>query len=106
MEKINDRGIKPRENAREIFIVFDDANHVVTGRAGCNAFRAAYCRRDGGRVSFSILHATKMACPDMYVDAMFFKILEETNGYSIRRGRLRLKRDDETIAVFRLARTR
>jgi heat shock protein HslJ len=101
MERMNNRGIRTREVAREIFIVFDDTSRVARGHVGCNTFRATYCRKEGWRLSFSGLDATKRTCPDVYVEAMFFKMMEETNGYSLKRDRLCLKKDDETIAVFR-----
>jgi heat shock protein HslJ len=100
MERISDRGVRPGKMTMEVFIAFDDTARVARGYAGCNAFWAAYSKQEGC-LAFSNLEATKTTCPDMYAEAVFFRALEETNRFALRRGRLYLKRDDETLAVFR-----
>ncbi|MDR1415452.1 MAG: META domain-containing protein [Odoribacteraceae bacterium] len=101
MERIKDQGIKAKEDMRGVFIVFDDTTRVARGRAGCNTYFAAYTKGDDGALSFSSVDATKTACPEMYVEAIFFKILEDTNNYTLRHDKLYLRKDSETIAVFR-----
>jgi heat shock protein HslJ len=101
MERINAQVIKAKNGSREIFILFNDTTCVARGQVGCNTFWATYSKNEGGRVSFSGLDATKTTCPDIYMEAMFFKMLEETNNYTLRRDKLYLRKDDETIAVFR-----
>ncbi|MDR1274333.1 MAG: META domain-containing protein [Odoribacteraceae bacterium] len=100
MEKIKSQGIKAKEDIRGVFIVFDDSTRVVRGRAGCNTFFATYCRNEKQELSFSDVNATKTTCPEMYVEAIFFKVLEETNNYTLRHNKLHLRRDNETLAVF------
>jgi heat shock protein HslJ len=101
MEKINGQGMKTKNDTREVFIVFNDTTRVARGRAGCNTFFATYIKKEKQGLSFSGMDATKTTCPDIYVEAIFFKMLEETNNYALRYNKLYLRKDGETIAVFR-----
>jgi heat shock protein HslJ len=101
MERVSAQGIKTKSESLKIFIVFDDTTRVARGQAGCNTFLATYRKEGRHGLSFSGLEASKTTCPDIYMEAMFFKMLEETNNYTLRSDKLYLRKDDETIAVFR-----
>jgi heat shock protein HslJ len=101
VERVKAQGIKAKEDMYGVYITFDDSTKVVRGKAGCNTFFATYHKTGSHGLTFSGLNATKTTCPEMYVEAIFFKILDETNSYSLRHDRLYLRKDSETLAVFR-----
>ena len=46
--------------------------------------------REGGRITFSGIAATLMACPDMETESQFFEVLGMTDNYAIAGMRLSL----------------
>jgi heat shock protein HslJ len=93
--------MKAKPGPREVSIVFNDTTRVASGKAGCNTYLATYREEGQQGLSVSNLQATRVTCPDMYLEAIFFKVLKEMNNYTFRRGKLRLRKDDEELAVLR-----
>lgn len=54
----------------------------ASGFAGCNRFFGGY-ELDGDRLRLTALAATRMACPDMSVEAAVLKALEATAAWKI-----------------------
>lgn len=100
MEKMNGKEIKLRNDIK-VYIEFEEKNHRISGYAGCNRFLGSYDKKEYSKLSFSDISATKKSCPDMYVEVMFFKALEITDSYSLRKNRLSLKSNGDVVAVFR-----
>ena len=88
------------------FILSADENRIH-GFGGCNTFIGTYELQEGGRISFSQIGATKMACPNLDVDyeSMVFEVLEQADSYSQRGDMLLLTRGDMApLAVWRAER--
>lgn len=77
-----------------------DGKGRVSGWSGCNRFFGAYKARDG-RISFSQLGATQMACagPGAEVEGRFLQALGQVRRYAAEGGGLTLKRDDNSPAL-------
>ena len=97
-EQISGKEVKGKS---KVFIEFSDTTFQVIGKAGCNRFSCRYILNET-ELTFSEINATRRSCPDMYIEAMFFKMLENANSYSIKRNKLSLKEDGDIVAVFRV----
>lgn len=85
------------------FILSPDENRIH-GFGGCNTFNGSYTLQEGGRITFSQIAATKMACPNQDVDyeSMVFEVLDQTDSYSQRGSMLLLNRSEMApLAVWR-----
>lgn len=102
LKTLNDKEIKLTDSNSEIYIQFNEAEKKVNGRGGCNRFFGNY-EKDGDKLKFSPLGATRMACPDLQLETEFFKALETVDTYSIKDGVLSLKSKDKVVAVFNKA---
>jgi heat shock protein HslJ len=81
------------------FILFNEAKRQATGYAGCNRFFGGY-DLDGAALTFGLMGATKMACPDLEegLETEFFKVLHATRRWEIVGGSLRLLSGDAVLA--------
>jgi heat shock protein HslJ len=72
----------------------------IAGTAGCNTFRSRY-GLDQDRIRIEGAIATRKACPPevMEQERQFLAALETATRWSIREGRLELRRDDGALAV-------
>lgn len=85
------------------FILSPDENRIH-GFGGCNTFNGSYNLHEDGRITFSQIAATKMACPNQDVDyeSMVFEVLDQTDSYSQRGSMLLLNRSEMApLAVWR-----
>ena len=89
-------------DAKQPFIIFDEAKKQVTGYAGCNRFFGIYVL-EGVVLTFGSIGATKRACPDLEerVETEFFKILDATRRWRIVAGTLELLNGDLVLARLR-----
>ncbi len=80
-------------------ILFDAAKRQATGYAGCNRFFGGY-DLDGAALTFGLMGATKMACPDLEegLETEFFKVLHATRRWEIVGASLRLLSGDAVLA--------
>jgi len=99
-ESLNGKEIKFKESESGVFVTFEADGKKVFGRAGCNRFFGVYEKNESA-LTFSGMGATKMACPDMDIETIFFKVLEDTKSFAIKNDKLTLKDDNNVIAVFR-----
>ena len=86
----------------EIFIQFNEAEHRVNGRGGCNRFFGNY-EMESSRLKFSPMGATRMACPDLQTETEFFQMLDGVDGYSIKDNKLSFLSKNKVVAVFKKA---
>ena len=99
-ESLNGKELKFKEAGSEVFITLEAGNKKIFGKAGCNRFFGVYEQNDS-RLTFSGMGATRMACPDMDIETAFFKVLEDTRSFVIKKNKLTLKDDGNVIAVFK-----
>ena len=79
---------------------FDAADTLVSGRTNCNRFFGKYEKQDG-KLEFSNLGMTRMACPDMQYEDAFVKMLDEVDRFEIKGAELTLFDDHKALAVFK-----
>lgn len=102
-------------NGTEISVNSDGGNRVpyfslikdklrVLGNTGCNNmmgyFEADSDYGNEGKLNFSQMVTTRMACIDVNYEQEFIKALEECDNYSILNDTLSLKKEDELLAKF------
>ncbi|MDG5800546.1 copper resistance protein NlpE N-terminal domain-containing protein [Marinilabiliaceae bacterium ANBcel2] len=97
-----DDSIIDKQN-RVPFLIFNSEKSQINGNSGCNSFFADFYKKDENRVSFDRVGATKMACNNMEVETVLFKIFEETSQYIQVNNSLILMNDSkEKLAEFKL----
>ncbi len=84
---------------REAFIEFDTEKMQVSGNSSCNLFGGNFTVPDPGKISFSPLRSTLMACPDMETENALYKALNDTSGFSVKNDVLTLFNADKTVLV-------
>ena len=77
---------------KEMYITLSADSSTVQGHGGCNSFRGKYEVKEGGRISFSSLASTMMACPDMDNEATFMKAIGSADNYIITGNSLQLNK--------------
>lgn len=90
----------PSTGMREAGLRFSSDSMRVSGSGGCNRIAGTYSR-DGERLSFGPILATKMACADARLNQQetnFLSALQATTQYEITRDTLILARDGERLA--------
>ena len=89
----------PTQN-KEPYLLFK-ADGTVEGTGGCNGMSGTYTLMDGGKIKFSQMVSTKMACPDMTLETAFHGALESADMYSSDGKMLTLvKTDMPVLAIF------
>lgn len=53
------------------------------GFGGCNSYSGSYVLEEGGRIRFSDVAATMMACPDMETESRLFEVLGTADSYAL-----------------------
>ena len=77
---------------KEIHLVLQQNDSIVSGFGGCNGFSGPYEFDDEEqRLSFSRIRSTLMACEALQTEDMFHKALEKTDNYSVKGDTLSLK---------------
>lgn len=75
--------VNTNTDGREYFITLQKDENRMSGYAGCNSFFGNYELKPMGRISFSKIGSTMMACPNMNIEQELFKILEMTDNYTL-----------------------
>ncbi len=86
------------------FILQTDENRVI-GNTGCNNMMGTYElseeHSNQGKISFSPLATTRMACFDVDYEYEYLNVFENSNRYSIENDRLTLySEEDSQVALF------
>ena len=102
LQTLNDKELSLTDPNSEIFIQFNEAEHRVNGRGGCNRFFGNY-EMESSRLKFSPMGATRMACPDLQTETEFFQMLDGVDGYSIKDNKLSFVSKNKVVAVFKKA---
>ena len=91
----------PAAGAKAPSLVFEREGNRVHGFAGCNRFSGTCEYLPEGRLRFSMMAATRMACPDMTVEDEFLRALGTADSYSTNGKVLKLFRAKMApLAVF------
>lgn len=72
------------EKGRKIHFTLNPGDNTVSGFSGCNLFHGTYSLEKDGRIKFSALASTRMACPDPAInESDFLKTLELADNYTL-----------------------
>ncbi|WP_118195013.1 META domain-containing protein [Albibacterium indicum] len=83
LTELNGQPVSGDFNKEPHFILKKEDNRV-TGNGSCNGFGGSYTLdEEKGRISFSNLFSTRMACPDMSVEQAFMDVLSKVDNYSL-----------------------
>lgn len=77
----------------------DTEEMQVEGFGGCNRFAGTVTVTDG-KMAFSPLISTRMACPDMREERAFFKALDAADSYRLRDDTLDLLQKGKRLLTF------
>lgn len=80
---VNGKEVEATDTERQPFIHFDKPKGKISGNTGCN-YLMGKCWFDNknGRVTFSNLGSTMMACPDMTTETAILEALRKVISYS------------------------
>ena len=84
---------------REAFITFDMEKMMIAGNSSCNNFGGAITSAQPGKITFSPLRSTLMACPDLETERILYDALGRVTGYSIKGDTLSLLDDKNAVLV-------
>ena len=73
----------PVDNQQTAFIQLLKEGNRLQGSGGCNTLMGTYELADGGRLKFSDVASTRMACKDMAVENGLHNVLQMTDNYVI-----------------------
>ena len=91
--EIGGKKVLPSDDwVREPHLLLKMDESRVTGNTGCNSLFGTYALRDGNRISFSQMGATKMACPNLELERQLFEVLEFTDNYTVQNDTLFLNK--------------
>lgn len=92
LTELNGKPVVTSNAAKTPFVKLDLSKKSVTGNGGCNSFHGELEANPNGRISFTKITSTLMACPDMTLESSLHKVLETADNYSINNGILSLNK--------------
>lgn len=100
--ELNGNKIMTPQDRREIHLILKSKDSLVTGFSGCNTFNGTYELNENiGRLNFSKMKSTMMACDNMQTEDMFHKVLVKADTYTIQNDTLSLtKARMAPLAIF------
>jgi copper homeostasis protein (lipoprotein) len=107
LDEIMGQPVVQRGDEQAPWFILSQEENRIHGFAGCNTFNGTYELQEGGRISFSQIGATKMACLNRDVDyeTLVFEVLEKADSYNHRGDMLTLNRAQMApLAVWRAER--
>jgi len=90
--ELNGEEIKQEGQHKEVYFILHREDKRISGNGGCNSFSGAYTLSEEGRISFSSIISTMMACPDMEIETRLLKVLEMTDNYTLKDNTLSLNK--------------
>jgi heat shock protein HslJ len=76
------KAVKSTTN-KDYFINLDSKSGKFVAYAGCNNITGTFVMKAAGKLAFSKVIATRMACPNMEFESNFIKTIEKTDNYMI-----------------------
>lgn len=80
--ELNGKAVKST-SSKDYFINLDSKSGKFAAYAGCNNLAGTFVMKSTGKLAFSKIIATKMACPNMEFESNFIKTIEKTDNYMI-----------------------
>lgn len=83
LTELHGRPVTVREGGREPHLIIKQEGDRVTGHSGCNGFGGACELNEAtGRIRFSKIAATQMACIGDNIEGELFKVLEQADNFT------------------------
>lgn len=99
---LNGKAIQPDSPINRVpHLILQDSGSRATGNAGCNQFFGGYTTDGIGKIQFSKMATTMMACPNLPLERAFTQALSETTAFQLNGEYLKLKKGDSVIAGFK-----
>jgi heat shock protein HslJ len=89
--ELNGKSVKSGK-MKEAFLVFEEKEKRVSGNGSCNSLYGSIELKEGNRLTFGNISATKMACMDNNVEDAFLAMLGKVDQYTISGNTLSLKK--------------
>ncbi|MCG9910541.1 MAG: META domain-containing protein [Flavobacteriales bacterium] len=89
--ELNGKSVKSKK-MKEAFLVFEEKEKRVSGNGSCNSLNGSIELKEGNRLTFGNIAATKMACIDDNVEDAFFAMLGKVDQYTINGNTLSLNK--------------
>lgn len=80
--ELNGKAVKSTAN-KDYFINLDSKSGKFAAYAGCNNIAGTFVMKATGKLAFSKVIATRMACPNIEFESNFIKTIEKTDNYMI-----------------------
>lgn len=87
-------------NTRKPTLEFNTNEETLVGNGGCNNYSGTY-RADGHKLKFGPIASTKMACPSLDGESIYFQNLQKISSFSVHEDQLTLITDDIAILRFK-----
>jgi len=99
---LNGKTIQPDSQFNRVpHLILKDSGSRAIGNAGCNQFFGGYTTDDTGKIRFSKMATTMMACPNLPLEQEFTQALSETTAFQLNGESLKLMKGDSVIAGFK-----
>jgi heat shock protein HslJ len=99
--EINGVPVQTGNTDKDAHLVFEPAKRTFFGSGGCNRITGAYQIEKKGKISFSNVASTKMACNDQAFEDYFLNAVASVNGFTLDGQTLVLKKDGNTVMKLR-----
>jgi len=80
--ELNGKAIK-NDTSKDYFINLDSKSGKFAAYAGCNSLTGTFVMKSAGKLTFSKITATRMACANMEFESNFIKTIKKTDNYMI-----------------------
>lgn len=80
--ELNGKTVEPATR-RDYFMNFDSKSGTFRAFVGCNNISGSYFMKSEGKLGFTNIISTRMACKDMDVERNFFNNLQKVDNYMI-----------------------
>ncbi len=86
LREMNGKAITPTAEGKVMFILFDTKDNTYGGSGNCNSMNGMYTVQDE-MINIHEMVSTKMACPNMEIEAEYFLMLSKANRYELKKKR-------------------
>lgn len=85
---------------QKIALTFNSSDNTLSGKGACNKYSSTYTSQ-GKSLHIGNIASTRMACPNLETESIYFKNLEKVTSYSIHEQTLTLIAGDIAIMRFK-----
>jgi heat shock protein HslJ len=86
---------------RDLTLRFDTINHTITADGGCNLLSGKYSIGINRKLDFRALSSTKLSCPQIQLEQLFYNALQSTDRYEVDQQTLLLYQGNRRLVELR-----